>query len=539
METKLENYEKEIKQLQKALEKSDNYILELESSYKKKPLLSPVTPVSTTNSIQSYQKSQDDLKFIKGDNLTFKNELKIVKFVDNLADSNANKANNGDLFTSSSAGMGPTSIGSTPTTTNSSSSSSSTSTGSKLGGIISNDKFYGTPKKTIRPASANTHSMLASSTSSSNKSQYQPIDSFNDRFKKNLSFDLEVPSPLTQSLNCTTNSAGGALKSDGGNMNLLNSNGFNSASYNDILNESTVAAATSITNNYNSASLNSNQHDFLFSPMKRIRMDDYHQLEKPNFSTLLDDTTTMASATTGGGAGGNSSSGTGGSSSGATTMESEEKEQKTERSNYPHSNNLNVSLTPEFNDCLQLLNEAESKIQSRSSPYMSKYTTNTGSKISPSNSNASNGLYSSSLIKANTSNANSVLPDKYMRSTSSSTSTSSHNTAELTQYKYQSRTTPYGANDKIISSIAQNNTLNPTSKRSNSYDFKQIINNNEQYKNTASSTTPAAANNSSSIYNKQRTSPLPYDYHNGINTNTLYSTTTSYRSRSVEPNLKN
>jgi hypothetical protein len=279
LESKLETYEKEIKQLQKALEKSDKYTVELENQLNG-------GRIQTIDEFKAPRPPNENLKFIKGDNLTFKNELKVVKFADQPIKIPEKQANN------ESQNSSPLKI--------------------------SNNKFYGSPVKT-------------------QKSSTTPqITSFTDRLKKNLSFDLEVPSPLSQSLNLQS------------------------------------ANATAINLDESKNNLNGNE-SYLFSPMKRLRLEEF-QLEKPNAneSTMLNDTTL-------------------------------------------NDNNLNASITPEFNDCLQLLNEAESKIQSRSSPFVPKNLTNSTSQQQFQSSSKQN------ISNSHQTNAESFLPDKYFRPNSAST----------------------------------------------------------------------------------------------------------------------
>ena len=142
----MENYEKEIKQLQKALEKSDCYINDLEKNKKSPPSKVQLTPPKQ----EIPTPSAKSVKFVENINDEPVKSLKSSK-----PESTRHRSNNQNI------------IFTKPT--------------------ISNDKFYGSPKKSV------------SSAASSN-----PILSFNDRLKKNMSFDLETPS-LNSTLNVTVN----------------------------------------------------------------------------------------------------------------------------------------------------------------------------------------------------------------------------------------------------------------------------------------------------------------------------------------------
>lgn len=460
METKLENYEKEIKQLQKALEKSDKYIQELESQYCNKK------PTSSPTSVASYQKILDESKSIKNDsnNIMFKNEIKNVKFADNTESNAKNVSSNhsNDMLASSSA-----------------SASSSTSNTSVKQGIITNDKFYGSPKKTTSRSSSSSRNIILTP----NKSQFKQVSSFNERLKKNLSFDLEVPSPLTQSLNCTAASIVNTLKSE---CDTSKTNGNSSESYKELLNEPKSQPPS---NNYST----SNQHDFLFSPMKRLRLDEF-QLEKPSFSVVFDDTVTV---------GNTGDAGSSNDSNGDIKNEKIETQSKSEVRSHI-SKDLNASLTPEFTDCLQLLNEAESKIQNRSSPYMPKYSTSSNGfdKESSTNSSSNNGIFSSvisSYIKNN--------PIATTTKTYSSIATNNQNSSDLNKYQL-----PYNkANEKL------NSNASPE-KRDNKSDESN------------------STNLASLGYAGQHKSPLSHDYKASNKLSLGLATGILHRSRSVEPN---
>jgi hypothetical protein len=355
MEAKRDNFDKEIKQLQKARENHDTYMSDTEAAYLKKRTS---TLPSGTVTFNPSKEQNDELKFIKGDNLTFKNDLKIVKFVEN-DDTNT--------------------------------------------------------KKQQQPTKTYSYSSLNNTT---NDHQKKPnhISSLKDNLKKNISFDLETPSPLTQSLNNSVFNATGN-----------GTHTFNSLSYNDILNESNVQTTT-------------NQNNMHYTPSKTLRLEDF-QFEKPNFSIVDEDAINQ------------------------TINEQQQQYQHQQKSNHQ----LNVSLTPEFNDCLQLLNEAESKIQSRSSPYVSKYQ---------SNSRPTNG---SSYTTTSILKSSSILPDKYARpqqqSQSRSTAVDSYNNNDNTKLQY--------------SPIRSSNSFNQHSKCSSSYE--NSVYNSSSYRSRSSE--PANNNN--------------------------------------------
>lgn len=295
LESKLENYEKEIKQLQKALEKSDNYINDLENTCVK----SKKSPSSSTNTkpqispekhqLISPKNKPEKLEIINKNDTT---SLKSVKFAEN---------NNG----------------SEPVATKTKKSSDSKPRHHHTNNqniiftkpSISNDKFYGSPKKSTHITSSNGH-----------------ISSFADRLKKNMSFDLETPSP-NSTLNVTANNA----SSD--------TNSSRSSSHSDLLGEPT-------NNNGSQQSISERkpQLDYLFSPMKRLRLEESQLLEKPSFTIDPNDESIQIPPTT-------------------VTKNYEL---------FKHNQHLNVTVTQEFNDCLQLLNEAETKVQSRVPAYIIK-----------------------------------------------------------------------------------------------------------------------------------------------------------------------
>jgi hypothetical protein len=296
LESKVENYEKEIKQLQKALEKRDNYINELEKTKKSPPkiLNQPLTPPK-----------QETLS------------TKSVKFVDNINNEPVKTIKTSKPESTRHRNSNQNIIFTKPT--------------------ISNDKFYGSPKKSSSSAAASSNHIL----------------SFSDRLKKNMSFDLEIPSP-NSTLNVTVNNNG---SSDNSNSK--------SSSINELL------AVESNTNEFQKELIKGGTEnkpfDYLFSPMKRLKLEESELLEKPSFIIDPNDDSIQVA---------------------------------------PSIKQLNITVTPEFNDCLQLLNEAETKVQNRVPSNLSK------NSLSP-HSNSTNET-PMSILKTN-SNA---LPDKYFQPSS-------------------------------------------------------------------------------------------------------------------------
>jgi hypothetical protein len=325
LETKLESYEKEIKQLQKALEKSDKYIadLELKQREKENTNVSPssllttksrsttifknvspnnstnnynlisnsigMIPNSCTNEMQSstsyivsptnlsknggdsshyhhhhhHHPHQQSTKYIKNDNQMFKSDLKIVKFsekVDHI----------------------PININSLLSPPSSSSSSTTSSQPNQHRQVISKDNFYGSPSK-MQPPQTPPHMLSSHLTSNS----VSGLMSFSDRLKKNSininqqqqqqqktpnisKFELESPSPLSQSLNGFGNGGIETQSLINYDSVLSNTNANNNNNHN--------VRCNSTTSNLNS---NAIPHQFLFSPMKRLRLEEF-TLEKPN-----------------------------------------------------------------------------------------------------------------------------------------------------------------------------------------------------------------------------------------------------------------
>lgn len=179
MESKIENFEKEIKRLQKALEKSDKYIAELES-------------------IKDLNGKENKTSFAKPDSNSYPPPLNFKKPI----------CPNQEICEQKSPQNGPASA-----TKN----------------IISKNNFYGSPSKTPTRQAHVTQSSIPS------------ISSFGERLKKNL---FNTPAPSFSS-----------------NLNLISNN----PSF--IVSSSQSAVAT------NSNQIAS-QNNLLFSPMKRLRLEE-------------------------------------------------------------------------------------------------------------------------------------------------------------------------------------------------------------------------------------------------------------------------
>lgn len=282
LETKIETHEKEIKQLQKALEKSDRYIAELENPDQIRP------------------KSQKENQTLNSESFINTN-TKSVKFADKI--DTFEKPQQNILTSPSSNRIAPGPVNKQIS--------------------ITKDNFYGSPSKKS-PAKA------SGPTSMNIKS----ISSFSDRLKNTNGSNLQRD--LFSSSNTDTASSQNSTRAHQANSLL------------------TFEPTTST-----STTTNSNTHSFLFSPMKRLRLDEV-VLEKP------DETITNVTL-------GNSSN----SSSGSNDI------LKTPPKNIskpPFSSNTKLlndktptkkslkSADAEFSDCLKLLNQAEKKVQKRLSP---------------------------------------------------------------------------------------------------------------------------------------------------------------------------
>lgn len=392
MESKLEGYEKEVKQLQKALEKSDKYIAELESKQRDKEnggygttkenilkensissfsnLTSSSNNIYTSTSTLNFNNNdstnnkgstnnssspQSPMKFIKGDNQTFKSDLKIVKF--------SEKIDTIQL----------------PCSPSSSTLSMVTSPPqqhhhNKQTVSISNDKFYGSPSK------LNTASSSVSS----------GVMSFSERMKKN------------------------ALHFDSNNTE----NSTSSVSLSQDVHHQPITASSS--------------HQFLFSPMKRLRLDEQCGIDlsaKQNSNYYHNDTNfnlTQDSPVRNSDLDCKKSLKFKSASPNSTPVSSLPIPHSATPYNFNYTNksidyldedhssytNCNNKLsdkvakttptTTEFIDCIELLNKAEKKVQNRQvSPKISPTSINSSS--------SSNDTRSLNFVGTN------GLPDKYFR----------------------------------------------------------------------------------------------------------------------------
>ena len=200
LETKLESYEKEVKQLQKALDKSDKYIADLEQksrdkennnkslnvynngSTTNKQTTSPHNATNSYNLLNSNSSSNlniesmmtsppcnnnnnnnkmtttsNQMRFIKGDNQTFKTDLKIVKFAEKV-----------DHIPATAILQSPPSNG-----------GKTHHNQHQQQSIITNDRFYGSPSKIQPPTPTQPPTQHLTTHSVSG------LMSFNERLKKN------------------------------------------------------------------------------------------------------------------------------------------------------------------------------------------------------------------------------------------------------------------------------------------------------------------------------------------------------------------
>ena len=212
LEAKLECYEKEVKQFQKALEKSDKYILDLEQKIRDKSaskntslILKENAQYNTFNSQhfaitnENASVSKSSLNFAKLTESSNKN----VKFSDPIS-SISPISSNSNILSPSQPGMPM-----------------------NKQVVITKDNFYGSPSKSNSNASGNNS---------------RPIISFADRLKKN-----SVNQEATQII------------------------------------QKPVAETTVPLPPVQSSSNNLNPQSFLFSPMKRLRLDEF-VFEKPSFT---------------------------------------------------------------------------------------------------------------------------------------------------------------------------------------------------------------------------------------------------------------
>ena len=345
-------------------ENSDyHYMSDTEAAnFRRKSITLPSGTLTFSTTTSSNDKSQDDLKFIKGDNLTFKNDLKVVKFVDTAT-------LNEDLDSK----------------------------------ILNRTSPYLTPNKNEYAKTNDLLKVTNDVTNGSENKYYSsnkvPLSSslttFNNSTKDiKKSFDVEASSTVIHNPN---NSA--SLYSN--NIN------FNSYSYNDLTYESPTNGLV-----HKSGSAK----DLVYTPSsKPLQLEDF-QFDKPNYNLVDTDLLNQVNQTN-------------------YFQHKQYNGNNNSNQQQQQSQHLNGSLTPEFNDCLQLLNEAESKIQNRSSPYVSKYHANTRPQSILNGSSGSQPT--TSILKSST-----ILPDKYSRPQphqrlASATESSSHNGNLVSNSKLQ------------------------------------------------------------------------------------------------------
>lgn len=260
METKLESYEKEVKQLQKALEKSDRYINELEGK---------------TNQNQKENQNNGNSNYNSESFLT--NNQKSVKFSDKLETSHnvcsVPKSPPNQVINKQIA--------------------------------ITKDNFYGSPSKKSPCKTPNKNANITGPAK---------ISSFSDRMK----FSGQQKDLFSSDDTTSQNSMRPAQQHAQSSQNIL-------------LADSVPAAP-------------SNANSFLFSPMKRLRLDEVH-LEKPDEITTTQMNSTASSSHT----------------DSLTTPPKMTNKSPPRQMRQPQPDD-------EFNDCLKLLNQAEQKVQSRISP---------------------------------------------------------------------------------------------------------------------------------------------------------------------------
>ena len=212
LEAKLECYEKEIKQFQKALEKSDKYILDLEQKIRDKSGNKNTSLILKENTQYNSFKSNSQHFEITNEHVTksslsfgkpTENSSKNVKFSDPISSISPISSSNSNIISPSQPGL---------------------PVNKQV--VITKDNFYGSPSK------SNTSTSVSNSRS---------IISFADRLKKNNV--TQEPQIIQKSVT-----------------------------------EITAPPPSTV-----QPSNISNPQSFLFSPMKRLRLDEY-VFEKPSFT---------------------------------------------------------------------------------------------------------------------------------------------------------------------------------------------------------------------------------------------------------------
>lgn len=263
METKLESYEKEVKQLQKALEKSDRYINELEGKTNQNQKENHNNGNSNYNSESFLANNQKSVKFSE--------KLETAHNPCSVPKSPPNQAINKQIS-------------------------------------ITKDNFYGSPSKKSPCKTPNKNAISAAPAK---------ISSFSDRMK-----------------------FGGQQKDLFSSDDTTSQNSMRTQHQQHGQSSQSILLADSVL-----APQPSNANSFLFSPMKRLRLDEVH-LERPDEMT-----TTQLNST----------------ASSTHTQDSLTTPPKMVNKSPPRQMKQ-PQVDDEFNDCLKLLNQAEQKVQNRISP---------------------------------------------------------------------------------------------------------------------------------------------------------------------------
>lgn len=211
LETKIESYEKEIKQLQKALDKSDKYIADLEQKLQ-------ISPSASSNKLADNKTNDNNV--IISDNTATKN----VKFSDKVDKIQLKETISNDENMSSNV-------------------SSLTSSAKKLN-IIPKDNFYGSPSKTPNK----TPNKMTPSKALANSEAINKISSFSDRLKMMNNASSSEQSTSVASSTLEHNNQPALLNAD--QQLLLGNN-----------ERGTVNSSASLAGNW-------------FSPMKRLRIEE-------------------------------------------------------------------------------------------------------------------------------------------------------------------------------------------------------------------------------------------------------------------------
>jgi hypothetical protein len=354
LESKLETYEKEIKQLQKALENSDKLIAELElrSSSNNQNNDAPASSNSssfTSSSFNDFSRFQNLNKNLLtnnhiNNNASIKTESKNVKFSEKLDTVHH--------------------LTSPPGKSHSSENLRHLSNSATKQVIISHNKFYGSPSKTP-DHSKNSGNSTAQSVPA--------ILSFSERMKKN-SMNSNAVTSQPSSLNDFESSL--SAGSNAQNHPLL---------------------ANSIQTQYQQQTQATPSQQFLFSPMKRLRLDDGLKTGDGIGPFKNRDHDYVLTSSNSGGAG----------DVGANI-------------------NIKNSTANEFIDCIELLNQAEKKVQNRQQLQQQFSTMINNDTVNSSTSS----ILSSSSSSAGASNIDNSIP-KYNSNLKKSPSFDSGHSSEF------------------------------------------------------------------------------------------------------------